>query len=189
MILTARTVAIPALPPIAGQANVPGLRKLWLIEARYVLGLTDPRRVPGGAAPGWLLPPGGLQLAEGTPIVSFAFPSGRGDYDQKQTSTVQGDEYQHQLTLSVPKDHPVTAQAFRLMTGRRWVAVYQDANGLVRVVGTPRQPLRFQVGMRPTGYTLTWVCRTPQPAPHLLDADLFSMAADFTYGFSYEFFS
>ena len=184
-----RTALVPALPNHAGLANVPGLRKLWLLEARYVLGLTDPRTVPLGTTSGWQLPPNGLQLAEDVAVVSLAFPSGRGDYDQKQSSTAQGDEYQQQLTLAVPKDHPQTAQAMRLMTGRRWVAVYQDANGLCRVVGTPRQPLRFQVQMKPNGYALTWTCRTPQPAPHLLDADLFSQVADFSYGFTYDFFS
>ena len=187
MNLSDRTPAIPALPNQGGLANVPGLRRLWLIETRHVLALTDPRTVPLGTTFGWMLPANGLQLAENALVVALAFPAGRGDYEQKQAETVHGPEYQHLISLAVPKDDPIRANMFRLMTGRRWIGVYQDANGLRRVVGTIRQPLRFSVQMRTTGYALAWVSRTAGPAPLINDPNLFDERAEFSYAFTYEF--
>lgn len=188
-----RTTAIPALPNQAGRTNVPGLRRLWLIEARHLLGVTDPRTMPGFAPTGWTLPPLGLLLSDEGQIQEFRFPADRGSYTQKTTNGVAGTVFEHTLTLVIPRDHPTTALIVQRMSGRRWIAIYEDANGQPKVVGTPAQPLRFGSEQKttPNAYLFSWACSTRQPAYVLDDAGLIlgQQGADFSFGFSYDFFS
>ncbi|GAB3767697.1 hypothetical protein GCM10028818_00960 [Spirosoma horti] len=190
---TDRTPAIPALPNQAGQANVPGLRKLWLIETRYVRELIDPR-TQSGALAGWNLNETGVQLHEDAVIQLLKFPSDRGDYKQSSAVSVQGVVYAQSIALRVPNDHPATALIVQRMTGRKFVAIIQDANGQRKLIGTPKQPLRFlaQHAASPNGYAFSWVCETRQPAYFFTDnglLDTLGADADFSYGFSYDFFS
>lgn len=188
-----RTSTIPALPNQGGQANVSGLRRLWLIEARHLLGLTDPRTVPGFISANWLLSPTALQLTEDARIQAFKFAADRGDYQQKASVGVQGVLFEQALTLVVPKDHMTTALVVQRMTGRKWIAIYQDANGQRKVIGTPRQPLRFTADLKasPNGYLFSWTTATRQPAYFFNDDGLLlgQTDADFSSGFSYDFYS
>lgn len=184
---------IPALPNQAGQANVPGLRRLWLIEARHLLGLIDPRTVPGYVGSNWLLTPTGLQIAEGARVQEFKFPANRADYSQKAIVTVHGVAFEQSITLVVPRDHMTTALAVQRMTGRKWVAIYQDANGQRKVVGTPKQPLNFLADFKtsPNAYLFSWATATKQPAYYFNDDGFFAglTDAEFSYGFDYDYFS
>jgi hypothetical protein len=196
MIPMDRTTAIPALPNQGGQANVPGLRKLLLIETRHLLGLTDPRTVPGFLQENWLLTPTGLALAEDARPQLFRFPSDQGSYEQKAIVTVQGIAYSQSLLLTVAKDHPTTALIVQRMMGRRWVGVYEDANFLQKVIGTPKQPLRFSFSQKtnPNGFVFNWSTETRQPACFLTDNGLMvasdlDLSTEFSYGFTYDFFS
>lgn len=191
-----RVPAIPAIPKQSGQANVPGLRRLWLIEARHTLGVDDPRRTPGFAQNGWLLTPNGLALTEDAVLNALAFPADWGSYEQKGVTTVQGISYQQNLTLVLPKDHIQTTLAVQRMSGRQWILIYQDANGLRKVVGTAKQPLRFGSTLKsnPNQWVLTWTGETRLPAPVFNDDGLFvasdlDYTTEFSYGFSYDFFS
>ena len=189
-----RISTIPALPNQNGTANVPGLRRLLLIETRHLLGLIDPRTVLGTLTAGWSLTPTGLQLSEDAIVQSLKFPSDRGDYNQKPKSSVHGVAYEQAISLTVPNDHPDTALVVQRMTRRKWVAIYQDANGHLKLIGTPKQPLRFlaQYDVSPSGYLFSWVGETRQPAYFFCDnglLDLVGANADFSYGFSYDFFS
>ncbi len=193
---TDRISEIPQLPTQGGQANVPGVRRLWLIETRHVLGVLDPRTT-GGVMTSWTLTPEGLNLAEDAVIHAFKFPADRGDFDQKSTTTVHGVVYAQSLVLDVPRDHSITALAAQRMTGRKWVAVYEDANGLRKLVGTTKQPLRFlaQQKTSPNGYAFSWMTETRQPAYFFNDNGLLDLlvadggTAEFSYGFSYDFYS
>ncbi|RAI73304.1 hypothetical protein HMF3257_00610 [Spirosoma telluris] len=187
---------IPALPNQNGQANVPGFRKLWLIETRYILGMVDPRTIAGALADGWMLTATGLQIAEDAVIQAFKFPADRGEYSQKASVTIHGVSYAHSLSLMVPKDHPLVALVVQRMSGRKFVAVYQDANGLMKLVGSPKQPLRFLAEMKtsPNGYAFSWTTQTRHPAIFFTDPDLFLTdrdggPAEFSFGFSYDFYS
>lgn len=190
---TDRITVIPALSNQGGQANAPGLRRLWLIEVRYLLGMTDPRRVPGCIGTAWQLPPMGLQLSDSALIQEFRFPAERGIYIHKPTKTAAGVVYDHTLTLAVPRDHPTTALIVQRMTGREWVAIYEDANSQRKVIGRPKQPLRFlsDYTTTPNAYLFSWTGSTRQPAYFLNDDGLIlgQNGADFTFGFSYDFFS
>lgn len=188
-----RTTVIPALPNQAGRTNVPGLRRLWLIEARHLLGVTDPRTMPGFSLSSWTLPATGLQLAEDAAIQAFKFPADRAGHEQKASVGVAGVTYEQTLTLTIPRDHPVTALAMQRMAGRKWVAIYEDGNGERKLVGTLKQPLRFgwQLKTAPNAYQLTWTGSTKQPAYFFDDEGLFTglASADFSTGFSYDFFA
>lgn len=191
-----RVPAIPAIPKQGGLANVPGLRRLWLIEARHTLGVDDPRRTPGFAQNGWLLTPGGLALTEDAVLNSLAFPADWGSYEQKGVNTVQGVSYQQSMTLVLPRDHIITTLAVQRMMGRKWILLYEDANGLRKVVGTKKQPLRFSATLKssPNNWVFAWVGETRLPAPVFNDNGLFvasdlDYSTEFSYGFSYDFFS
>ena len=196
MIPLNRTPAIPAIPKQSGLANVPGLRRLWLVEARHVLGVEDPRTVPGYVQTNWLLTPTALQLTEDAVLISLTFRAERGDYEQKPSVGVQGVSYQQALTLAVPKDHMQTTLFVQRMSGRKWIAIYEDANGLRKVVGTNKQPLRFTATLKanPNAWAFTWLGETRQPAAVFNDDGLFvasdlDYSTEFSFGFSYDFFS
>ena len=191
-----RVPAIPAIPRQGGVANVPGLRRLWLIEARHVLAVDDPRQSPGFINTSWLLTPEGLQLSEDAVLNALSFPSDRGAYEQKALVTVQGVSYGQSLTVVVPRDHIQTTLAVQRMMGRGWILIYEDGNGLRKLVGTKKQPLRFDANLKstPNAWVFSWTGETRQPAPLFNDNDLFAasdlnLTTEFSYGFSYDFFS
>lgn len=191
-----RVPAIPVIPKQGGLANVPGLRRLWLVEARHVLGVDDPRKTPGFITDNWLLTPGGLALSEDAVLNALSFPSDWADYEQKATVGVPGVSYQQSLTLQLPHDHIQTTLAVQRMMGRKWILIYEDGNGLRKVVGTDKQPMRFLATLKtsPNAWLLNWTGETRQPAPVFNDNGLFVASdldntTEFSYGFSYDFFS
>ncbi|MCX6216379.1 hypothetical protein [Spirosoma sp.] len=174
-----RTPDIPALPNHGGQANVPGLRRLWLIEARHVLAVVDPRTVPGILDVGWHLPSQGLNLTEDAIIYDWRFRSRQGSYEEKTTITVQGIVYGQSIKLVVPKDAPETTLACYRMGRRKWLAIYHDSNGLVRLVGTPNQPLRFdqQLTIGANERVLTFTGESKLPSLYITEADVLYLSA------------
>jgi hypothetical protein len=191
-----RVPAIPAIPKQGGLANVPGLRRLWMIEARHTLGVADPRRTAGFVQSNWLLTPDGLALAEDAVLNALTFPADWGSYEQKGANSVQGVSYQQNLTVVLPRDHIQTTLAVQRMMGRKWILLYEDANGLRKVVGTTKQPLRFSATLKstPNNWVFAWVGETRLPAPVFNDNGLFvasdlDYSTEFSYGFSYDFFS
>jgi hypothetical protein len=180
---TDRTPVIPALPNQGGQANVPGLRRLWLLEARHVLQLIDPRQVPGATLAGWTLPEGGIVLQDDALIHDWLFSSSRGTYEEKSLTTVQGIGYDQLIKLVLPRDAPETTLALMQMTGRKWMAVYTDANGLIRLVGTPKQPLRFGhfLSIGQNERILTWTSVARLPAIYMNVADTLALSAFIDY--------
>jgi hypothetical protein len=183
-----RTAEIPALPNQAGLANVPGLRRLWLIEVRHVLRFIDPRTQPNALDGGWYLPDSGLTLTDNALIHDWRFSATRGGFEEKVLNSVQGIQYGQAIKLILPNDHPLTALAIERMVGRKWLAIYTDGNGLVRLVGTPAQPLRLEQthNTTPNRRELTWTGNTRQPAYYLRETDttLFRLLLAYQYDFS-----
>jgi hypothetical protein len=173
---------------------VAGLRRLWLIETRHLLGFIEPRTLGGFIASNWLLAPFSLQLGEDTRIVSVKFPASRGSYNQKAQVGVQGVLYDQNLTFIVPRDHPTTTLFAQRVAGRRFVAIYEDANGLRKLIGTYKQPLRFSSELRtnPSAWSFSLSCQTKQPSYAWTDdglLDTIGLDADFSFGFDYDFAS
>ena len=184
---TDRSPDLPVLSTISQKANVPGIRRLWLVDVRQVVALTDPRTLPDGLCAGLVLPEGGLELQDDAVLYEFRFPADAGGFTQKSVVTVQGVSYHQTLTLSVPKDHPQTALAFERMAGRRWIAIYTDGNDLQKLVGTIRQPLRVtsELAVGVNRYTLSWSTETRHPAWFLAETDSLLLTAYFST--AYEF--
>lgn len=186
-----RTTDIPALPKQAGQTNVPGIRRLWLVEDRHVLGVIDPRTQPGTLT-SWALPEGGLTLIDGEafPYVALTCRAALGTYNQRTVATVQGVAYAQTVGITLPRYHPQTQLVLARLMGRRWVAVIQDANDLGHLISLPQYPLRFDIafGANPSSFNLVGSTLTPQPALGFSDFWLFeNEGAEFSYAFSDEF--
>ena len=180
---------IPALSFTSVRSNLPGVRRLWLIDRREVVTVLDPRRL-ATLTDGWLLGPGGLQLAETATVHAWQFRAGQGTYTETAQTSAQGDSYRQLLVLTLPGDVPMTTLAVQRMAGREWVGVMEDVQGQRRILGTERQPLRFSSSLTAApNRTLTFLADTLLPAPFLNDKDIFSTDADFSYGFSYDFYS
>lgn len=173
MMLTDRTTTIPALSKQGGQTNLPGIRRLWLIESRHVAKWVDPRQVAGATCAGWVVAENGFNLCADAVIYDWRFSASKGDYQEKVVTTVQGVQYEQAIKLSLPRANPNTALALMRMTGRKWLAIYTDGNGLVRLVGTPKQPLRFAHNLLigRNEQQLAWQCSTRLPAIYLAEAD------------------
>lgn len=188
------TSTIPALPSVGGQANVAGLRRLWLIETRHLLGFIEPRTLGGFISSNWLLAPLSLQLGEDTRIVSVKFPASRGSYNQKAIVGVQGVLYDQSLTFIAPRDHLTTTLFAQRVAGRKFVAIYEDANGLRKLIGTYKQPLRFTSELRtnPSAWSFSLSGQTKQPSFGWTDdglLDTIGLDADFSFALDYDFAS
>jgi hypothetical protein len=165
-----------------------------LIEARHLLGFIDPRTSPGFINSSWLLTPTSLQLGEDTKIVAVKFPASRGSYNQKASVGVQGVLYDQALTFIAPRDHLTTTLFAQRVAGRKWVAIYQDGNGLRKLIGTPKQPLRFTSELRsnPNAWAFSLIGQTKQPSYGWNDdglLDTYALDADFSFAFDLDFAS
>jgi hypothetical protein len=138
-----------------------------------------------------------LTLLDPLNYADIWFQPDSGSFDEPQGLDAQGDYYKPSLQLVVLKDDPDLMEAIeRLRAVRHFVAAYRDANGQVKLVGTPQHPLRFAAGLetgkRPNdrnGYPLSFTGQTPRPAPFysmlLPGAAPFRRA--FSSGFSFGF--
>lgn len=184
---TDRIADLPELPTISQNTNVPGIRRLWLVDVRHVASLIDPRTLPDGLGGGLILPEGGLELIDDAVLYEFRFPADAGGYTQKSVVTPHGISYSQNLTLIVPKDHPQTALAFQRMVGRRWIAIYTDGNAQQKLVGTLQQPLRFtsELAVGVNRYALSWSTETRHPAWFLAETDSLLLTAYFSTAFDF----
>ncbi|MGI4865429.1 MAG: hypothetical protein ACRYFZ_16015 [Janthinobacterium lividum] len=86
-------------------------------------------------------------------------------------TSVHGASYAHELTGFYNGDRPEVAAQFQRMQGRRFVLLYRDFEGQVRLVGDPRGGLLFSykltTGTKPgekKGYTWSFKGSTAGPA-------------------------
>jgi len=85
-----------------------------------------------------------LTLLDPLNYADIWFQPDSGGFDEPQGLDAQGDYYKPSLQLVVLKDDPDLMEAIeRLRAVRHFVAAYRDANGQVKLVGTPHHPLRF----------------------------------------------
>ncbi|MGI4870979.1 MAG: hypothetical protein ACRYFX_07355 [Janthinobacterium lividum] len=91
--------------------------------------------------------------------------------DVDAVATVHGPGYDHALTGWLPGDQTDAARQFEAMQGRRFVLLYRDFEGVVRLVGDLRGGLEFSykqaTGNKPgekKGYAWSFKGRTASPA-------------------------
>lgn len=178
---------LPVAPPCG--FNIGGLLggavRLW--PAANVVGYP--------AAPGSNLTQALTFLDPGNYADVYFLPDAAG-FTEPQGETEQGTFYKPSLQFVIAKDAPDAAEALARLAGGRFVAAYQDANGLTKLVGTPQWPLRFsrdlETGKKSgdrNGYACTLAGETPDPAPFYLTQELAPPAARraFSAGFSFGF--
>lgn len=84
-----------------------------------------------------------LDLLDGANYLDIVFSPDSGGYDEALQETEHGDFQKQKLELWVPRDTPEVGYWMERLTGIRCVAIYQDSNGVAKLIGSKRQPLRF----------------------------------------------
>ena len=138
-----------------------------------------------------------LPLLSPTNYADVYFLDGTGSFDEQHNESAQGDFYKVKLQVLVPHDTPDVAEAVQRLTGGKYLAAYQDGNGLTKLVGTKEWPLRFaadlETGKKATdrnGYPLTFSAEIPTRAPFYLAQEVGiiptrrAWSAGFNFGFS-----
>jgi hypothetical protein len=114
--------------------NVGGIEALWYADVADVLSypetdaaaLVNSVQLVAGAT--W------YQLVASRQSLGFSQP---GKYDR------HGDYWQPSLKGALAKGSAALAQGLEALDGRRLLVIYRDMNGLVWLVGSPDEPLRF----------------------------------------------
>lgn len=114
---------------------------------------------------------GDITLAAGVKAYAFKFSDESCDYKEILQEDDGGTYYQQVLSLAIPKDRPEIAWLKYKMRRDRYILIYKDANGLVKLLGHIGQGLRVKMDLdiKKTfagfnGYTLTATRNTITPA-------------------------
>jgi hypothetical protein len=119
-------------PPCGG--NLGGLHYLRIIPAENVIAIPAARNH---------IIPLELQLADGTNYLDIFFAQDQGEYKESMQETEHGEFYKQEIKVWMPKDTPDVAYWISRLTGIRCLAIYQDSNQFVKVVGSKESPLTF----------------------------------------------
>lgn len=114
-------------------ANVGGLNLLRIIPAFNVLS------IPEAVAH---IVETDVTLENGQNFLDIFFTTG--GYSEGQQNTEHGEFFRQSLSVYVPKDAPDVAYFLQQLTGIRCIAIYQDGNGMAKLVGSLEAPLTFR---------------------------------------------
>jgi len=84
-----------------------------------------------------------LELVDGSNYLDIVFAPDAGGYEEQHQETEHGDFLKQSLSLWVPRDTPDAGHWMDRLTGIRCLALYMDSNGVCKLIGSKRQPLRF----------------------------------------------
>lgn len=174
-------------------SNVPGIDLVRLIDYRDVVGLLPPEIVYSGAVDG-VLPVGGLIPKPDAVWIDMFFGPGSASYSAIIAQSVHGPSVKHSLTLPIPIDSPVQGTTMKMLSKGRFLAMVQDGNELVRLVGLPSQPLKLKQSTLTTTGRNIWMVElateTLYPAYYLTgwtEDELYGNPADYSFDFSLDF--
>ncbi len=119
---------------IEGKSNASGLRKFRLI------GVSDVKEINPKLS-SWSIPTGGIVLLN-PKVVDMKF-EGVAFYNEDLVPSEQGDAWQTVVELNVPKDFANRTLSLNSMRGKTFIGLSTDRNGVTKVLGTVRQPLRI----------------------------------------------
>ncbi|WP_273210458.1 hypothetical protein [Runella zeae] len=183
---------LPQLP-VLNNSNVPGLDLIRLIDVREVAGLMSPETVWSGAAPG-CLPVGGFIPTVNAKWIELRFTAGMAHHTETLETSPQGEGWRQLLTVPIPIDSPERSLLTRILSRGRWLALRMDGNEVIRLIGTPAQPLKLKESVFTTStmnaWTLSLSCLTPRHSYYLSgwsEDQIYGNPADFNFDFSLDF--
>lgn len=179
------------LPQISRQfpTNVAGLDLVRLVDVRDIQGLVSPYEVYATtktALPqGWLVP--NLDAV----WIDIVCAPETANYNSVVQQSVHGPSYKHSLVLRMTHDHPDYGRLVHLLSKGRWMAMVQDGNDNVKLLGLPEQPLKLKQATLTTaginGWTVELTNETLFPCFYLNSWDLdtiYGNPADYSFDFS-----
>lgn len=171
-------------------SNVPGIDLVRLIDINDVDWLMGPEEVWRGAEPG-ILPVGGFVPKLGETWVDFFFAPGTSSYTEALGNTVHGPSWKQKISMPIAYDSPRRAEAMRILSRGRWLALVMDANEVVRLVGTKSQPLKLLAAVKGNnGRNIELQCETFAQAYYLEGWEpdqIYGNPADFSFEFWTEY--
>lgn len=177
---------------LAGVGNIGGLQRCVLINHAHLLEMYEPHRyVTGQANNGLELPRSGLKLKTNAEMLQIWFVPGEGQFESSPQATNGGD-FLHSVTFEPPGDWPEIGNKLHTMNGKKWLAVMEDTNGLVRLAGGRKQGLRMIYGYKTANrrYNITLEAVVAHNAYYLKgfdNADFVGSTSGFSEGFSFGF--
>ena len=179
---------------LAGVGNIPNLRRLRIVDADAVMEVYSPASF---VHPVVTLPdtqqveimdiPLALDEAKSELYdVGFDlwFVPGDGVFSQKRIAGI----YDTVLTIPISGDFALAADTEFKLGNRRWIGITEDNNGLPRLVGTKKQPLRFESGYDSGSRSRTFVFRAlTKHQAYYLQSSALETDAGFSKGFSLGF--
>jgi hypothetical protein len=84
-----------------------------------------------------------LPLRTGATIAALYYTKYSAAFDEDESDSDQGTIYKWKLSFSVPKNSPTIKRWLDNQRGKDLVAIVEDTNAAVQLVGTPATPLRL----------------------------------------------
>lgn len=187
---------IPALASPKGEVNVGGIMRLRIVPAALVQ-LIAPEQLPilAGSS-GHTLSSQHLIFNQGASLSDIDIMPNYCSFTDTLDKDPNGDIFRHLLQIIIPKVRLDVVAWVHKYRAVRFLAFFQDRNGLCRMAGTPEQPLQIGVQFeQPLGFgnnqtIMTFMAAVEQPAYFLTgieDADLiFDSPFSGSFGFSYD---
>lgn len=180
-----------------GEPNAGGIYRLRLIPSAQLSIILPDRysRFPG--LPDMFIDSRAIFLNDDVDFVDVDVLPDYATYFENQLEEANGDYYDIGLQLTIPKDRPEVTAWIHRNRQMKWVALFQDRNGCIRLAGTQDQPLRMtvssslgQAGARANNAkVLSLSARTIWPAIYLQSIDSAEIFAttEFDISFSFDF--
>lgn len=119
-----------------------------------------------------------VTLENGASFQELEFTPESASLREEQSQTDNGDLWDQQLTLRMPKVTSVTNVLIQEWHDHNFVFRITDGNGVAVLLGTDEVPSRYSLGVhRPAatsgynGFELTFSCRSADPMPLVLGED------------------
>ena len=176
---------------LAGVGNIGGLQRCLLICLADVVELYEPSRfITPEAFDGLELPESAMKLKTNAELVMIYFVPGEGQFESPLAPG--GGIFTHSVSFEAPGDWPEISAKLSRMRRKKWLAVMEDTNGLVRLAGGIKQGLRLNFGYssQKRRYNISLEAAVAHDAYYLKGFDLASFTGStsgFSEGFSFGF--
>jgi hypothetical protein len=142
--------------------NQGGINLLRLIPVQHIVSIPEPVQ---------MLISEDILLEDGTTFYQVLFSENSGSYKETFAEEDNGEFFKQLLQVTVPKDRPAVAHFCDQLTGVRCVAIYQDANGYDKLIGSLEYPLTFKgdletgaASVSRNGHTIAFAADSPHKA-------------------------